>query len=439
MTQINTSMNLIRITLALISGIMLSASIAQAQEEYYQEDFLRYEDYVYKESIHTMLIHQEGFELSHPIIKINSNEKLLLSFDDFSDNAMDYSYTIMHCDANWQPSDMVFTEYAIGFEEDYIDEYQFSFNTVQEFVHYKLVFPTPNLKLTLSGNYIIKVYERDNPEQLALTARFMIIDPHVKIAARVKRATEPSLMYSSQEVDFSINTEYFPIPDAYRSLKVVLMQNGRYDNAIYNLKPREIRGDMIDYDYNLENVFNGINEFRQLDIKSIRYPSGRVARMDNRRFENHIFLLADPVRAHKPYSFYEDINGRKLVKTEDYPDSDIEADYAYVHFTLPYDAPLSDGNIYLLGSMTNWQFLEWAKMQYNYNHKAYETKILLKQGFYNFHYTFLETGKNKGDATFIEGNNYETQNEYTILVYYRETGTTFDQLIGLEKVLSAQF
>ncbi|MBI9032980.1 MAG: DUF5103 domain-containing protein [Bacteroidales bacterium] len=422
-----------------IAFLFLPQLYLLAQEDYYKADFLRYEDYIYKENIHTMLIHREGFELAHPVIALNTNEKLLLSFDDFSDNATEYGYSIIHCDANWQASDLVFNEYAMGFEQDYIDDYQFSFNTVQSFVHYKLIFPNPNLTPTLSGNYLIKVFERDHPDELVLTARFMIIDAQVRVNAKPKPATEPSQMHSSQEIDFNINHENFHIPDAYRSLKVVLMQNGRYDNAITNLKPREIRGDIIDYDYNKENVFNGINEFRQLNLKSLRYPSARVAHIENRKFENHIHLLPDPVRTYKPYSFYEDINGRKLIKTEDYENSDIEADYVYVHFTLPYDTPLANGNLYILGNITNWQFLDKAKLKYNYNRKAYEATLMLKQGFYNFHYVFLESGKEKGDATFIEGNHFETQNEYTILVYYRETGTTFDQLIGMEKVLSNQY
>jgi hypothetical protein len=413
-------------------GLLNHQSFAQ-DDQYFSEDFLRYENYTYTDHINSLIIHREGFELSMPIIELNSTEKIKLSFDDFSDDALEYAYSFIHCDANWRPSDIFFSEFAEGFEENYFQDFAFSINTQQAFVHHSLSFPNDDINFIASGNYIIKVYPKDEPETPVLTARFMIIEPKVDIRGLVKHASDPMRSSKAQEVDFEIDTEKFPIKDAYRSLKVILMQNDRFDNAVYNLKPREQRESILDFDYDKENIFDGGNEFRTLNIKSLRYQTSNMARLEIRSTENHVFLLPDENRRYTPYTFYEDINGRKLIKTEDYDNSKIEADYIYVHFSLPYDAPIPNGNIYVMGAISDWQFKEENKMKYNYNRKAYEVTLYLKQGFYDYHYIFLENGENKGNVAFLEGNHFQTHNEYMVLVYYKDAGSNYDRLIGMER------
>ena len=70
-------------------------------------------------------------------------------------------------------------------------------------------------------------------------------------------------------------------------------------------------------------------------------------------------------------------------------------------------------------------------MIYNFDLNAYEAKILLKQGYYNYEYVFLENMSKTGDATFLEGSYWETKNEYTIFVYHRQPGDSYDQLVGV--------
>ncbi len=415
--------------------ITLTTTQAKAQdEEYYTDDYLRYDNYTYDPKIHSLVIHKSGFELSMPLITLDSDETITLSFDDFRDEALEYSYEFIHCTANWQPSNLNFLEFADGFEQNYIEDFSFSFNTLQEFVHYNVEFPNNNIQLKISGNYLIRVFDSNTPEKTILTARFMIVEPRVKIYAKVKQASVPSKALTSEEVDFEINTEKYKIDDAHRSLKVMVLQNDRFDNAIFNLNPREIRNNILDFDYDDVNIFDAGNEFRPLNLKSLRYQTSRMARMDLRKFENHIYMLPEVTRSKKPYTFYEDINGRKLIKTEDYKNSDIEADYVYVHITLPFKAPLANGNLYIMGGLTNWQFLKDYQLHYNYQEKVYEATIYVKQGFYDYQIVFLENGKTKGDLSLIEGNHYQTVNEYTILAYYKKPGDNYDRLIGAERI-----
>ncbi len=394
-------------------------------------------NYTSSENIKTILLHKEGFELSLPLIELNSSEKLLLSFDDLNNNETSYKYTFIHCDADWTTSDMQSYEYIKGFTEDLITDYQYSFSTIQKYTHYKLLFPTENMIPTKSGNYILKVYQDGYPDNPLFTRRFMIVEPHVTISAIAKRATLIEDMDYKQEIDFTINYANYPIANPYQDVKVVIMQNNRTDNALTNLKPKYIRSNELVYDYEQGNTFEGGNEFRILDIKSLKYRTINLAKIGYDTAGYYAYILPDEKKAFKNYYFYQDINGRKLIKTEDNRDSDTEADYVHVNFTLPYNFNVIGGNIYVLGSLTDWNYTNEGMLKYNFLTHNYETSIYLKQGYYNYMYVFLEDGKTVGDETLIEGTRYETENEYAIYVYCKENGTTFDKLIGV-KIINSQ-
>ncbi len=407
------------------------------REDITVEDKTIYYNYTSSENIKTILLHKDGFELSLPIIELNSSEKLVLSFDNLGNESPEYKYTFIHCDADWTASDMQSYEYIKGFTEDIINDYQFSFNTIQKYSHYKLIFPGENMTLTKSGNYILKVYQDGYADNPVFTRRFMIVEPKVSISAIAKRATLIEDMDYKQEVDFTVNYTNFPIANPYQDVKVVITQNNRTDNAITNLKPKYISNNELVYDFEQGNNFEGGNEFRNFDIKTLKSKTINIAKIGYDSSGYYVYVLPDEKRAFKNYYYYQDINGRKLIKTDDYDNSDIEAEYVHVHFTFPYNFDIVGGNIYILGALTDWNFTNEGMLKYNYFNHCYETTLYLKQGYYNYIYVFLENGKSVGDETLIEGTRYETENEYAIYVYCKEGGTTFDKLIGV-KVINSQ-
>lgn len=415
-----------------------SPETASIEADYYKKTFLRYEDYTYHPTIHTVLLYKKGFELAPPLIQLGSTEKLVLSFDDFSNDYKTYYYTIIHCDANWKPSDLMSAEYIDGFTEEQIDTYTPSFNTLQKYYHYQLNFPSENLKPTKSGNYILKVYlNNDTDDNLVLTRRFMIFEQQVLVNGSVKRATSNQEMNYKQEIDFTVSYPNYSISSPYTDLKVVLTQNNRWDNAIFSLKPKYVKNNLLDYDYNEENTFNGGNEYRHFDMKTIRFISDRIHKVTTDTLGCHVYLMPDSRRSFTTYSSMEDINGKKLIKTDNaITDSDIEAEYAHVHFTLPYFEQIADGNIYIFGALTDWQYKKEAIMKYDAKMKAYEGSLYLKQGYYNYLYLFLPNNEKTGDETIIEGNHYDTENDYTIYVYHQEQGTSYDKLIAV-KILNS--
>ena len=411
-----------------------------ASQDYFNSNFLRYEDFVYKSYLMTVTLHRVGFDLSPAIFDINTGDKLILSFDDLDGGEKNYKYYIIHCDADWKPSDINDNEYLSGFREDYISKYKYSYNTRQSFTHNDLTFPNDNLQIIVSGNYLLVVYLDDDKENIALTRRFWVSDSRVNIDANIKGATKLEDRNYKQEIDFTITRNNYEIQDPYTNLKVMIMQNGRYDNALLDIKPQIVKDDILDYNLNGEIVFNGGNEFRRFDTRTLRSNTENVIgiRIDSLSQKWFVTLLRDERRPFKTYLTDPDLDGRFYIRNDDNAaDYDTESDYVWVHFTLPYNAPLVDGNLYIIGELTDWRYGKNNKMTYSYKQKAYVANLFLKQGYYNYQYVFLPNGEKTGDETMIEGNHFETENEYTIFVYNRESGVSYDKLIGLKQINSA--
>jgi hypothetical protein len=423
-------------------GLLFSNAIAATEpimppdsSEYYTKDYLRNEDHIYQPNIKTILLYRAGWELTDPVIQLNSGEQLSLSFDDLQADVKSYHYTVVHCNADWTSTDIWPNEYIDGFTDDVIDNYHFSFNTRQHFTHYTLLFPNDKFKVTLSGNYLLKVYRDQEEQNPAFTSRFMVVDPHVTINARISKTAIIEEQDYRQDVSFSMSTGQYPIAEPYRDLHVVIRQNGRWDNALTNLKPYLVKGDELDYNFtDGSNSFEGSNEFRNFSIKSLRSLSEHLREITPTDSGYQVLLWPDARRTFKVYISDKDIDGRLLIKTEDETDSQLEADYAYVHFYLPYTAPLVTGSLYVTGQLSAWQFSDAMRMKYNFPLKRYEATLYLKQGYYNYLYLYLPNRNTIAESALIEGNHYETENSYTIYVYHRAKGTLYDQLIAVTTV-----
>ena len=397
-------------------------------------DFFLYGDFIHKNNISTVLFTQEDFELSDPYIRLNSGDQLILSFDDLDADYKNYQYTIIHCNADWQPSELREYEYIEGFYEEQINDYYRSMNTRVPYTQYRLTFPNQNLRPAKSGNYILKVFEGGDRNNVVFTRRFMVVEQSVSIEGSVKQANLVMYRDHKQQLSFAINTTGYQVSNPYRDLNVVIIQNGRWDNAITDLDPRSVQGSRFVYDYEDQTLFDGGNEFRHFDIRSLRYLSDRIEDIRSSRRFWDVYLLPDRIRTHEQYFSKDDLNGRFRIMTSDAPNDQLESDYAWVHFHLPMNEPLEDGYLYVMGELTNWAFTEENRMNYNYGENAYELSLLLKQGYYNYLYAYLPEGEAEADITYIEGNHSFTENDYTILVYHRQPGDLYDRLIGMSRM-----
>jgi len=399
------------------------------------EKDVTYNNSTFNPQIKTILCHKTEAELSLPIINLDSDEKLLVSFDDLDADIKNYYFTIIHCNADWTESELMQSEYISGFTDEPITDYEFSFNTIQKFTHYSFTFPTNEMKPLLSGNYIFKVCQEG--ERTIFQKRFMVLDIKLSIEANVKRATLAEDRKAKHEIDFVIKHSNLVVADPFSDIKVHIKQNNREDNAITDLTPLFVKNDELVYDYNEDNTFWGNNEFRHFDIKSLRYQSERIKDISFDSTYNHVYLFKDRKRSFDRYSIEPDINGKFLIESQEGWKSSIEADYTYVHFALPVDN-ISYGDIFLLGGFSDWQLNNDFKMQYNLDRKQYEASVYLKQGYYNYHYALNDSTTNRVDVSYIEGTHYQTRNEYYIYVYHRAVGDRHDSFVGFLKTSSKE-
>ncbi|MCX7861534.1 MAG: DUF5103 domain-containing protein [Bacteroidales bacterium] len=406
--------------------------VVKSQEDFYDNTSIRYSDYIYKETIHTPMIHKYGNELTYPFIELNSADTLMVQFDDFETSVQDYYFTIIHCDKNWNPSRLLFNEYAEGLMDIPIRNFQFSFNTFQSYIHYEFTIPNEYIKLKLSGNYLLIVHENDHQKPI-LSLRFFVYEPLVQVQATAKQATISEYMKTHHEIDFSL-TCHFNCNNPFSEINVVISQNFRYDLIIDQLKPQFVKENELVYNYEQENLFPAGNEFRWVDAKSIKFQTENVQKIEYIKPLYHYFLYPDEKRTFKRYFQWQDINGKFLIKNDFAKNSKIEADYVWVHFFLPWDAPLIDGNMYVAGNFNRWQYNSTNMMRYNYQKKGYELSLLLKQGYYDYAYAFLRDGEKSADFSLVEGNHFETENDYYIFVYWKPNTGYYDRLVAIYAV-----
>lgn len=360
-----------------------------------------------------------------PIVKLG--ERLILSFDDINSDERIYSYRIEHCDYNWQKSNLSSTEFMTGYATDRIRNYQNSFNTLQYYTHYELQIPNENNRIKISGNYLVSIL--DDYGNVLFTRRFIMYQSKVNVAVTAHRSTDPAAINEKHSIQFTIDHPNLRLNDPYQEIKVDVYQNSDWNSAIKGIKPKYTRGTQLWYNYTDGISFWAGNEYLYFDTKEIRNATNNIfkTRLDN---IFNTFLYLNEARGRRPYLFYPDVNGNFVLRTLDADDVDLEGDYSLVHFTLDYKENFDQDDIYVYGSFNDWQLSEDNRMTYNKDSGHYEAKMLFKQGFYN--YTYVAVNKNNQiDPYKVEGSFYQTENDYTVIVYYRKFGDRYDQAIGI--------
>lgn len=395
-----------------------------------------WENKVYKDGIETVQCHKVGFPLNPAFIQLASLDRILFSFDDLNIEQSNYYYSIVHCNSNWEESDLHLNDYMNGFNENELYNFEYSINTLQEFTHFSLELPNAEVELLVSGNYIIKVFEGLDHEKLVLSQRFLLYENEAKIKINVKASSVVADRDFRQEVDFNVNVGSLKVYNPYEEIKVIVLQNSRWDNAISGLQPKFIKGSQLVYDFEEKSSFDGGNEYRNFDIKDLTFQSPRIAKIIHDSSRVHILLHEDEKRTFKMYSTWEDLNGNYLIKNDRGFNSELESDYIWVHFRLAFDFPLHDAKLYIGGQFTNYQYTDRYELHYDFDSQEYRGKIYLKQGYFNYAYFYLPEGETAGQMDYIEGNHRQTSNDYTIVVYYQDPDKQYDRLVGINYAIS---
>jgi hypothetical protein len=360
-----------------------------------------------------------------PVIKLG--ESIFLEFDDLLANEQDYYYKIVHCDYDWTPSNLLKSQFLKGVDNQRIINYENSYSTLETYSNYQLTIPNNNVSLKVSGNYVLEIY--NNSYELQFSRRFIVFKDIVKVGATVKRSRDFEFLNEKQVVQFSINSGNFRLVNPKKEVKVAILQNYHWPTAITNIAPQFTLGNELVYKYDQETAFFGGNEYLLFDTSDLRAPSSQIARIEIGELYDH-YLFSDTFRNSRPYTYFPDINGDFVIRTLQGDNSSREAEYSYVHFSLPYEETLGLDDVYIYGKYNNYAFTDENRMTYNEDTGMMQATLKLKQGFYN--YKYATKGDDKNIRTNAVGGNFHfTENNYLILVYYRNFGDMYDSIIGV--------
>jgi hypothetical protein len=378
------------------------------------------------ENIKTVILKPNATNSYAPIVRLG--ESIQLIFDDLNADEHDYTYKIEHCDYNWNSSNLSDSEFVDGYAEERIRDYENSFNTLQPYTNYNVTIPNENTKLKISGNY--KIYVLNDDEEVAFERKFVVYESDVTVGVTIYKSRDISTIETNQSVEFIINHPSLRINNPKEEILPVVIQNNNWQTAIEGLKPQFYRGTQLLYKYNKETSFLAGNEFYYFDTKSIRNTALNIAKVELGRDLYHTYLYTNEERIDQPYTLFEDINGNFVIRTLNGQNNNTDADYSWVYFSLSCLENLDGKDVYISGNFNNWQLNDANKLIYNTQTGLYEAKMLLKQGFYNYQYV-TKTKDGIISNSDIDGSFYQTENDYTVLVYYNKFGSRYTQVIGV--------
>ena len=386
---------------------------------------------IFNRNIKTLTLTVDGNPTLPPYLAFGGRQYIDIEWDEMSHDYKRYRYHIDHCDWDWQPTDGIFeSDYLIGMNDQLIEDYEKSFNTTQIYTHYRLRVPSKEIKLRLSGNYRVRIYEEDAEDEPVLEARFSFYEKEAGIVAQLSSNTDVDFNDSHQQMTLSIGYGALSIFDPERDLKVIVMQNRRWDSRVEGLVPNIRRANGIEFTHNRNLIFPAGNEYHRFEILDVHRTATGVDRIE--WFEPYYHATLFPAVIDHAYSYSEDQNGVYVVRSSDNYDDWTTAEYVIVHFFL--ETPrLQGGEVYVSGWWTGQTFNPDCKMEYDAVHQYYHAAILLKQGYYS--YEFIQKD---GLMQRTMGSFFETENEYEVLVYYRQQGSRYDRLVGFSIMHNAR-
>ncbi|MDG5799187.1 DUF5103 domain-containing protein [Marinilabiliaceae bacterium ANBcel2] len=387
-------------------------------------------------SVKTVQLHPANNIMGYPIINIGKNQTLNLSFDEPGSMVKNYYYSIELYDREWNKSGLIYTDYLNGSQVNEIRDYNYSYNTSFDYIHYNLTIPNSQIQITRSGNYALKIFEDNNRENPVIIKKFYINEEAVSVNAAITNPSSGIVRDSHQQITFDVMHPTFTIHDPLNQVKATIIQNRRKDNRVENLKPYFVRADELDFRYSTETQFEGGNEFRYVDLRSTRFFSDKIENIEFTDPFYHVTLFPEIPRQSRSYRYKEDINGGYIIDVQEGNTPATESDYMFVHFTFKAEEPFLNKNLYINGALTNWKLNKESKMEYNSAKGEYQLSLLLKQGYYNYQYLLKPKEGNKGSLQKTENSFQQTENDYLIIIYYRGSNDICDRIIATKRINS---
>lgn len=385
---------------------------------------------IFDPAVHTLQVAPSGNPYMPPVIMMGSDERIQVSFDILDYDVHYLRYSVYHCDALWRPSQLVESEWVSGFNQADITDYAQSQATFTHYYNYAFSLPNDEMELLISGNYLLRVYEQDNPDKVLFQTRFSVCESHVGVQAGVTSRTDVDYNNAHQQLDIVLNYRPGAISDPYGELTTVITQNTRTDNEVVLRQPMSVGVGTVTYEHQPALVFNAGNEYRRFETVFAHSLNMGVSAIEYFEPYYHATLYRDEPAINREYIYDQTQHGRFTVRNGEADDSSIEADYMVTHFTLDTGGQLTGGNLFLEGEFAHGLPAQQVIMTYNQALGCYACDLLLKQGSYNYQYLWVPDGTHVGRTDFIDGDKYQTVNNYYIRVYDRPSGERYDRLVG---------
>ena len=387
--------------------------------------------HIFDSNVRSVKVSLESNMYIPPVLMLGSDERLIVNFDYLDYDVHYLRYSVTHCNADWQPSQLVESEYVSGFNYADIDDYAPSEATYVHYYNYQFSLPNPDMELLVSGNYLLTVYEQDDADNILFQTRFSVCEGRVGVYPQVTSRTDIEYNNRFQQVSFEVRYKPNQIQDPYSEFTCVVTQNSRLDNQVTVTRPTMVGVDHVTYDHNRDLIFAAGNEFRRFETVNARNINMGVQSIRYYDPMYHATLMVDEPRNEVQYLYDKTQYGRFTVRNaEAYGENTLQADYMITHFTLNTAGKLNGGNVWLYGEFNEGYPESQTIMKYDASSGCYTADLLLKQGAYNYMYLWVPDGTSVGQTSRIEGDHYETVNEYLVKVYDRPMGERYDHLVG---------
>lgn len=392
-----------------------------------QAQSLKYSTMPLVSEIKTLQTIVDGDIFKLPVVTLDGDESLEISFDYLSDQQPWLTYSIVHCDAEWKKDDLSEMDYTEGFFPVRITDVRPSFNTFIPYFHYTVSLPNDETKLTASGNYAVLIHPEDDEDEVLAVATFSVSEQLAYASGQVTGNTDIDYRKSHQQliIDLSWSQNKLPFVDAASQLRMMVRQNRRDDTCKEITVPTRMEAGHAIYEHNKNLIFEAGNNYRRFEFTDVRYATFGIDQVLYEAPYYYAQLTTAKLRNEGASLYDQDQNGRYLVRALHVDDEKTEAEYFKATFMLKAPMMLDREGVYLQGDFSYGQYSDEYRMNYDKERNIYWKDVLLKQGAYNYQY--LVGGKTSA----IEGNYYETENEYDIYIYYHPNGARYDRLLGV--------
>lgn len=383
-------------------------------------------------TIRTVQCYPEGNPFGEPVIELGSGQRLVFSFDDVGKEENTYTYRIIHCDPDWNNSGLSPFTYLNGFFSNPLEDYNYSYNTQVEYTHFSLFLPNEEVSMKISGNYLLQVFNDNQPDSAVISQRFSVLENRVGIYATVVTATNPEDLYTSQQLNFSVTYTDLPVYNPVKDVKVYVTRN-QDPNTRRDYTPTFVRQNSLVYGDGINNIFNGVSPFRNFQCSSLVYYTQYVKDVLKGPDGQYNFIL-QPGKVPQRYVPLPDKEGNYVIEAENVQNPEVEADYIIAHFALLYPEPIPDADVYIYGKFRHWELLPALRMTYDFKHKAYVGEAELKQGYYDYMYAVVSRTTGKVDLITLQNNFYQTPNQYNIRFYLYDYNLMCFRFMGYQTV-----